>query len=491
MTLTGTVMHSGTLSGTPCAGPQSMPRARARTSFGTRSPPRCSGAALHCERSDTCCAIGMRTRHAYTRRSIWCASGRSRCPGREVCCERPPGSTPRLPRPAPWARLSLGGGRVLSGQLLCLHGAAGRHRADLEPRAAVGDDAIERAPDHLGGKADRHSAVRALSEGLRARHRDPGYTAAAVSTEAMSAVPLLRGGDRSIDGGGSVPALEASAESAYSFDAHRTSRRDRDAGQRSTQHAPPGRRSRDGHHHHPRQQVLEVPSRPTASLDRGGVEGVRRASTCVPCEVPFLRSVFPADRPWRQVCCFPVSFGLRRGLAHGGAAHTTDAPWTAPARLATPLCDRDAAALVACRRPDRTRDADPLDVSRPLEHRRYVLVSLRPPGAAEACGTTPGAPLGRVAMSIATLPALLQSFFTERLLTQRQVSTHTIASYRDTFRLLLRFAQRERHKRPSELNLSDLDADLIGSFLTSLEQQRRCSARTRNARLTAIRSFFY
>jgi integrase/recombinase XerD len=93
-------------------------------------------------------------------------------------------------------------------------------------------------------------------------------------------------------------------------------------------------------------------------------------------------------------------------------------------------------------------------------------------------------------MSTATLPALLQGFFTERLLTQRQVSAHTIASYRDTFRLLLCFAQRERHKRPSELDLSDLDADLIGSFLTSLEQQRRCSARTRNARLTAIRSFF-
>ena len=58
-------------------------------------------------------------------------------------------------------------------------------------------------------------------------------------------------------------------------------------------------------------------------------------------------------------------------------------------------------------------------------------------------------------MSTATLPALLQSFFTERLLTQRQVSAHTIASYRDTFRLLLRFAQRERHKRPSALDLSD------------------------------------
>jgi site-specific recombinase XerD len=93
-------------------------------------------------------------------------------------------------------------------------------------------------------------------------------------------------------------------------------------------------------------------------------------------------------------------------------------------------------------------------------------------------------------MSTATLPALLQSFFTERLLTQRQVSNHTIASYRDTFRLLLRFVQTERHKRPSELNLADLDAGLIGRFLSSLEQQRRCSARTRNARLTAIRSFF-
>lgn len=93
--------------------------------------------------------------------------------------------------------------------------------------------------------------------------------------------------------------------------------------------------------------------------------------------------------------------------------------------------------------------------------------------------------------AVATLPALLQHFFTERLLTQRQVSAHTMAAYRDTFRLLLRFAQAERHKRPSALDLVDLDAVLIGQFLTSLEEQRRCSARTRNARLTAIRSFFH
>lgn len=92
--------------------------------------------------------------------------------------------------------------------------------------------------------------------------------------------------------------------------------------------------------------------------------------------------------------------------------------------------------------------------------------------------------------TIPTLPGLLQRFFTERLLTQRQVSAHTMASYRDTFRLLLCFAQRERHKQPSALNLADLDADLISAFLTSLEERRHCCARTRNARLTAIRSFF-
>jgi integrase/recombinase XerD len=89
-----------------------------------------------------------------------------------------------------------------------------------------------------------------------------------------------------------------------------------------------------------------------------------------------------------------------------------------------------------------------------------------------------------------TLAAVLQRFFTERLMTQRQVSPHTMASYRDTFRLLLPFAQGQRHKQPSDLDLADLDADLITAFPKSLEEQRRCGVRTRNARLTAIRSFF-
>jgi integrase/recombinase XerD len=88
------------------------------------------------------------------------------------------------------------------------------------------------------------------------------------------------------------------------------------------------------------------------------------------------------------------------------------------------------------------------------------------------------------------LPGLLQSFFTVRLMTQRKVSPHTIASYRDTFRLLLQFTQKRLRKAPSQLRLADLDASLVDAFLTDLENQRRNGSRSRNLRLTAIRSFF-
>lgn len=89
-----------------------------------------------------------------------------------------------------------------------------------------------------------------------------------------------------------------------------------------------------------------------------------------------------------------------------------------------------------------------------------------------------------------TFPALLQSFFTERLCRQRRASEHTIAGYRDTFRLLLRYAAERRGTTPSTLRLEDLDAPFIGQFLDHLEQDRGNSARTRNARLAAIHSFF-
>lgn len=87
-------------------------------------------------------------------------------------------------------------------------------------------------------------------------------------------------------------------------------------------------------------------------------------------------------------------------------------------------------------------------------------------------------------------PALLESFFTERLMRQRKASPHTIASYRDTFRLLVSFAQRRLKRQPCELNLEDLDTPFLGDFLDHLERQRNNSARSRNARLAAIHSFF-
>lgn len=85
---------------------------------------------------------------------------------------------------------------------------------------------------------------------------------------------------------------------------------------------------------------------------------------------------------------------------------------------------------------------------------------------------------------------LLEAFFTERLQHQRNASPNTIAAYRDTFRLLLAFAQDRLRKPPSALPLADLDATLVTTFLQHLEKQRRNSVRTRNARLAAIHSFF-
>jgi site-specific recombinase XerD len=85
---------------------------------------------------------------------------------------------------------------------------------------------------------------------------------------------------------------------------------------------------------------------------------------------------------------------------------------------------------------------------------------------------------------------LIERYFTERLMRQRNVSANTIASYRDTFRLLFTFAQVRLRKPPSALTLDELDAPFIGAFLTDLETKRGAGVTTRNLRLTAIRSFF-
>lgn len=92
-----------------------------------------------------------------------------------------------------------------------------------------------------------------------------------------------------------------------------------------------------------------------------------------------------------------------------------------------------------------------------------------------------------------TVPAefatLIQRFFAERLLQQQNASPRTVAAYRDTFRLLLSYADRERGKPPAKLALCDFDATLVLDFLTHLETERHNTVRSRNARLAAVRAF--
>jgi site-specific recombinase XerD len=92
---------------------------------------------------------------------------------------------------------------------------------------------------------------------------------------------------------------------------------------------------------------------------------------------------------------------------------------------------------------------------------------------------------------MSALAPTLQAFFTDRLIRQRQASPHTLAAYRDTLRLLVRFAAECRAVEPTNLEISDLDAALISTFLDHRQHDHGNSARTRNARLAAIRSLFH
>ena len=91
---------------------------------------------------------------------------------------------------------------------------------------------------------------------------------------------------------------------------------------------------------------------------------------------------------------------------------------------------------------------------------------------------------------MSTLAPSLEAYFTQRLIGQRRVSPNTVAAYRDAWRLLLQFVQAKVGKEPSELDITDLDAPTIVAFLDHLEQERHNGIRTRNARLSAVRSFF-
>src|SRR5215469_14926308 len=128
---------------------------------------------------------------------------------------------------------------------------------------------------------------------------------------------------------------------------------------------------------------------------------------------------------------------------------------------------------------------------RPHLRARHLLVSFSLSGT-DGRGRPPSRSTlgGQTMRPSSNLPALIERYFTVRLMNERNVSANTIACYRDTFRQLFTFAQKKLRRQPSALTLDDLDAPFISAFLADLEAQRGVSVRTRNLRLTAIRSFF-
>jgi integrase/recombinase XerD len=91
--------------------------------------------------------------------------------------------------------------------------------------------------------------------------------------------------------------------------------------------------------------------------------------------------------------------------------------------------------------------------------------------------------------SVNPLPTLVETFFTQHLMTERQLSPCTLASYRDTFRLLLKYIQDQTQRRASEQRLEHWDAPHLLRFLEYLEKERDCCARSRNVRLAALHCF--
>ena len=158
---------------------------------------------------------------------------------------------------------------------------------------------------------------------------------------------------------------------------------------------------------------------------------------------------------------------------------------------APPVRDEHARAMVSVRSGSRAAIALVVRLPRTCARRRHAMVFGGLSRANAGSDATAAAALGGTLMSApVSLPALLESFFTQRLMQQRQASPHTIGSYRDTFRQFLKFTEQRFHKAPSLLTFQEINAPLIVAFLDHLEKHQRVSTRSRNLRLTALRSFF-
>ena len=223
---------------------------------------------------------------------------------------------------------------------------------------------------------------------------------------------------------------------------------------------------------------------PLHPIGHGSAAGLRRRARSTlprPARRPVLRLRAPAA--WSND-------ETRRGLrpdhrtAQDAHRHRPSAHPRPPAHVRGPDADR-----LAVRRDRRPRHAaGAVDLPRPRRAEEHLLVSVRDAGA-DATGR--GSPRATFRQPIMTaLAPMLQAFFTDRLAAQRHASPHTVLSYRDAFRLLLDYAAATTGKKPSALDIADLDAPLIASFLDHLERDRHNSVRTRNNRLAAIHSLF-
>ena len=214
----------------------------------------------------------------------------------------------------------------------------------------------------------------------------------------------------------------------------------------------------------------------------GAYTALRDALARIPdAGVLYLHRRHPAGARQRRDD-LPLSGADRRPRASFGALSP------AHPRLQAPHGRGQLGRLVSPRRRCRGSPAGPVDLSRSRQPRFHLLVRLGDPGAARPGRRPPRA--GREEPAMTLLAPTLEAWFSLRLIGQRQASPHTVASYRDSFKLLLGFAAEVTGRAPSRLQLEDLDAPLIGSFLEHLETERSNAVRTRNARLAAVHSMF-
>src|SRR6201998_3795957 len=147
--------------------------------------------------------------------------------------------------------------------------------------------------------------------------------------------------------------------------------------------------------------------------------------------------------------------------------------------------------MVPVRSGSRKTTPPVVHLPRPCARRRHAVVFGGLSRANARGDGTAATALGGSAMSTPiSLAALLERFFTQRLMQQRHASPHTISSYRDTFHQFLKFTEQRLRKEPSRLVFQEIDAPLIPAFLDHLEKQQGLSTRSCNLRLTALRSFF-